>query len=92
MERDSISKLTLLRFADLRDRGVARNWPQLKHIIERDGFPPGRMISSNRRAWTLEEVLRWVESRPVVGPAPQGAAKARRGRPRKIVPRENHPE
>ena len=37
----------LLRFRDLRDRGIIPNWPTLKVRIARDGFPPGRMIGPN---------------------------------------------
>jgi hypothetical protein len=33
--------MRLLRFADLRDRGIIRNWPMLKRRIAQDGFPPG---------------------------------------------------
>jgi len=75
--------IRLLRFKDLRERGIIRNWPMLKRRITRDGFPPGRMIGPNSRAWTEEEVEAWVKSRPTAGPAPRGAAKSPRGRPRK---------
>jgi predicted DNA-binding transcriptional regulator AlpA len=73
----------LLRFRDLQDRGIIANWPTLKARIERDGFPPGRMIGPNSRAWTEAEVEAWIKSRPVAGPAPRGVAKTKRGRPRK---------
>lgn len=73
----------LLRFRDLRARGIIANWPSLKARIERDGFPPGMMIGANTRAWREDEIDAWIASRPVVGPAPRGAAKQRRGRPRK---------
>ena len=79
----------LLRFRDLRDRGIIPNWPTLKVRISRDGFPPGRMIGPNSRAWTEAEVDAWIRSRPAVGPAPRGAAKARRGRPRKLAASEH---
>jgi hypothetical protein len=73
----------LLRFRDLQARGIINNWPSLKARITRDGFPPGSMIGPNTRAWTEAEVDAWIKSRPTAGPAPRGAAKARRGRPRK---------
>jgi hypothetical protein len=73
-----------LRFRDLKDRGIINSWPILRRRIERDGFPPGRMLGPNTRAWSEAEVEAWIKSRPTAGPAPRGAAKTRRGRPRKI--------
>jgi hypothetical protein len=73
----------LLRFRDLQERGIIPNWPTLRARINRDGFPRGRMLGANTRAWTEAEVETWIKSRPTAGPAPRGAAKARRGRPRK---------
>jgi predicted DNA-binding transcriptional regulator AlpA len=55
----------LLRFRDLKERGVIRNWPTLKNRIDRDGFPPGRMTGPNERTWTETEVEAWISSRPV---------------------------
>jgi hypothetical protein len=75
--------MKLLRFSDLKDRGVINNWPMLRRRIERDGFPPGRMIGPNSRAWTEDEVDAWINSRPTAGPAPRGAAKAKRERARR---------
>lgn len=75
--------MKLLRFRDLRARGIINNWPSLKARITRDGFPPGRMLGPNTRAWSEAEVERWLASRPTAGPALRGAAKIRRGRPRK---------
>jgi predicted DNA-binding transcriptional regulator AlpA len=75
--------MRLLRFADLRDRGIIRNWPMLQRRIAQDGFPPGRMIGPNSRAWIEAEVEDWIDSRPTAGPAPRGAAKVRRDRSRK---------
>ena len=64
-----------LRFRDLKARGIVGTWPTFKRRIERDGFPPGRMIGPNTRAWTEEEIDEWYRSRPVEGPAPRGIAK-----------------
>jgi CP4-57 regulatory protein AlpA len=74
----------LLRFRDLQERGIVANWATLKARINRDGFPRGRMIGPNARAWTESEIDAWLRSRPTAGPEPRGAAKARRGRPRKV--------
>jgi predicted DNA-binding transcriptional regulator AlpA len=70
----------LLRFRDLRERGIINNWPMLKRRIKDDGFPLGRMIGPNSRAWTEAEVDAWIKSRPTAGPAPRGVAKVRRER------------
>jgi predicted DNA-binding transcriptional regulator AlpA len=59
----------LLRFSDLKERGIVRNWPTLSRWIERDGFPPGRKLSANTRAWSEEEVEAWLNSRPTAGRA-----------------------
>jgi len=75
--------IRLLRFKDLRERGIIANWPMLKRRIERDGFPVGKMIGPNQRAWIESEVDSWVKSRPTAGPEPKGVAKHRRGNPRK---------
>jgi hypothetical protein len=77
--------ISLIRFRDLKARGIVNNWPSLKNLVEKAGFPPGRMLSSNCRTWTEEEVDEWYRNRPVEGPAPRGAAKQRRGRPRKNI-------
>src|ERR1700722_12042096 len=74
--------IKLLRFRDLKERGIVSSWAQLRNLTERSEFPRGRMISSNCRCWTEVEIGAWFETRPIVGPEPRGAARARRGRPR----------
>ena len=69
--------IMLLRFRDLKDRGIVANWPSLKRRIEKDGFPPGRMIGENTRAWLESEIDAWIASRPIEGPEPRGAAKTK---------------
>jgi len=69
-----------LRFADLRARGIITSWPMLRRRIDRDGFPSGRMLGANTRAWSEDEIQQWLDSRPLAGPAPRGAAKAKRAR------------
>jgi predicted DNA-binding transcriptional regulator AlpA len=54
----------LLRFKHLKQRRIVENWPQLKRLVERHGFPPGIYLSPNTRAWPEDEVDRWLESRP----------------------------
>jgi hypothetical protein len=66
-----------LRFSDLKARNLFNNWPTLNERIKRDGFPPGRLIGPNMRAWTEEEVADWLATRPTARKAPRGAAKAK---------------
>jgi hypothetical protein len=54
----------LLRFADLKARGIVQNWPTLLRWIASENFPPGKMLGPNTRAWTDAEVAAWIESRP----------------------------
>jgi predicted DNA-binding transcriptional regulator AlpA len=55
----------LLRFRDLKARGIVGNHPTLKRWVERQGFPPGRMLGPNTRAWLESEVEAWLASRPI---------------------------
>ena len=55
----------ILRFCDLKARGIVSNYAQLKVLIDRHGFPPGHMLSPNRRFWYEDEVAAWLSSRPV---------------------------
>jgi predicted DNA-binding transcriptional regulator AlpA len=72
----------LLRFDDLKKRGIVSNRPQLQQMISKYGFPPGRRISPNTRVWTDTEVTAFIETAPTERKtiAPSGR---RRGRPRK---------
>jgi hypothetical protein len=73
-----------LRFRDLQERRIADSWAQLRNLIQKQDFPPGRMFGPNTRVWDEEnEIEPWLASRPIAGPAPRGAAKAGRGRSRK---------
>jgi predicted DNA-binding transcriptional regulator AlpA len=72
-----------LRFPDLKARNIVKSWAQLRRLTEKYEFPRGRMLSPNVRAWTDDEIDEWLESRPVEGPPPRGAAKVRRDRARK---------
>src|SRR5688572_27024539 len=55
----------LWRFGDLKSRGIVNNWPTLYRWIEQQGFPPGRLIGPNSRAWNPQDVLSWIEAQPV---------------------------
>ena len=41
------------------------------------------MLGPNTRAWSVEEIEAFEESRPIAGPSPRGAAKAAIGPPAK---------
>jgi len=75
--------LSLLRFKQLQQRNIVKNRPQLKRLQEKHGFPKGKLVSPNIRAWTEDEVYEWYQSRPAENAEPKGIAKSRRGRPRK---------
>jgi hypothetical protein len=63
--------MRFLRFSDLRDRGIINSWPMLRRRIDRDGFPPGRMLGPNFRAWSEAEIDEWLATRPTAKkPAP----------------------
>jgi predicted DNA-binding transcriptional regulator AlpA len=54
----------LLRYKDLKERGIVENWTTLFRLIASGDFPAGRYISPNRRAWTEDEIAEWLDSRP----------------------------
>jgi predicted DNA-binding transcriptional regulator AlpA len=56
---------TFLRFRHLKQRRVVENWPQLKRLIEKHGFPPGRYFGPKTRVWTEAEIDTWTDSRPI---------------------------
>jgi predicted DNA-binding transcriptional regulator AlpA len=76
----------LLRFPQLKERGICASWPQLIRLQKLEGFPRGFLISSNTRVWTETSVEDWISSRPVERTTTlRGVAALRRGRPRKIT-------
>jgi predicted DNA-binding transcriptional regulator AlpA len=54
-----------VRFRDLRESGIAETLQTVKHLQKEQGFPLGRLLGPNTRAWTVEEVKAWLASRPV---------------------------
>lgn len=54
-----------LRFCDLVACGLVNNRVTLSRWIATEGFPPGRLLGPNTRAWTEDEISSWVESRPI---------------------------
>lgn len=59
-----------VRFRDLAAAGIIGNWPTLLRLVAEEGFPSGRMIGPNTRAWLASEVEDWLDTRPL----PRGAS------------------
>jgi len=66
----------LYRFADLEKRKIVTSRAQLAKMIERDGFPTGFILTPQTRAWRVEDIERWLASRPTEQIKPRGRAKA----------------
>lgn len=64
----------LLRFPDLKARGIVSNWPTLLRWIEREGFPAGVKLGPNTRAWTEAEIEAWLAARRHNQRLPEGRA------------------
>ncbi len=60
----------LLRFNDLKARGIVGSRVQLRRIIQRADFPPGIRLGPSTRAWPEAEIAAWLESRRIPSPAP----------------------
>jgi hypothetical protein len=65
----------LLRFSDLKQRGIVNNHVTLQRWIEREGFPPGIMLGPNTRVWRESDIEAWLESRPTKNFTLRGVAK-----------------
>jgi predicted DNA-binding transcriptional regulator AlpA len=66
---------TFVRFNVIKERGIAKSWAQLKHLQKNHGFPAGRLLSPQIRAWTEEEIAEWLASRPTEKAPLRGAAR-----------------
>jgi predicted DNA-binding transcriptional regulator AlpA len=68
-----------LRYANLAERGLVKNRATLKNLIDKCGFPPGRLIGPNTRAWTEDEIDAYVAGCPVAAkptpPSPRRRAR-----------------
>jgi hypothetical protein len=54
-----------VRYSDLRKAGLVGSWTQLLRMIDgHEHFPSGVMLSPNVRAWRVDEIEAWLESRP----------------------------
>jgi predicted DNA-binding transcriptional regulator AlpA len=59
-----VSVSVLVRFRDLKARGIVSNHVTLKRWIEKEGFPPGILLGPNSRAWLESDIDAWLASRP----------------------------
>jgi hypothetical protein len=75
------SKLeTWLRFADLKAANIVRSWSGLRDLIDKAGFPAGRVLGLNNRSWTMTEIQTWLASRPTVSATQRRKVKKRQRR------------
>jgi len=57
-----------LRYRDLEARGIVRSWAALRYKLRNNGFPSGRYLGPNTRAWTEDEVQAWLDALPTAKP------------------------
>ena len=58
-----------LRFYDLKQRNIVRNWTTLMRLMREQDFPAGTRVGAQARAWDEAEVEAWLESRRIASPA-----------------------
>jgi hypothetical protein len=62
------------RYDDLESAGIFTCWEQAGRLIDKYGFPPGRLITPNTRVWEVQAVNDWIATRPtarkLIPPAP----------------------
>jgi predicted DNA-binding transcriptional regulator AlpA len=63
------ASMKFLRFKDLKQRNVVRNWTTLMRLMREQDFPAGTRVGAQARAWDEAEVEAWLESRRIVSPA-----------------------
>jgi hypothetical protein len=66
----------LLKFADLKARGICENHTRLKILIEKQGFPPGFWTGPNTHVWWEDAVLEWLDACPTERPLRQHSEEA----------------
>jgi hypothetical protein len=67
-----------VRYRDLVERGVFRDWNSVLSAIELYGFPSGVHLTPHVRAWRLDEVEAWLASRPSAPLVSPGEARQRK--------------
>ena len=56
--------MKLIRYNDLVARGIVASRMTLWRLINEHGFPEGKLITPNARAWDKSEVDAWIAARP----------------------------
>jgi hypothetical protein len=54
----------LYHFKDLAAAGLIANRTSLTRLIDNDNFPPGVMIGRNTRVWRVDDIEKWLATRP----------------------------
>jgi hypothetical protein len=79
--------IRVVRFEDLKQAGLVRDWSAVNRLINHEGFPPGILLSRNKRVWREADVIAWLAARPdysepylLRGAAKTNAERARRRR------------
>jgi hypothetical protein len=67
LDSDALPLPRLVRYAELARAGIVRNRTQLERLVREEGMPPGRMLSSKTRVWTVTELEDWLATRPLAG-------------------------
>jgi hypothetical protein len=67
----------LIKYAQLKQRGICKNRERLRQLIERHGFPPGFWTGPNTHVWFEDVVDAWLETRPIERP-PTNQARSRK--------------
>ena len=60
--------MNYLRFYDLKQRNIVRNWTTLTRLMREQGFPAGTRVGAQARAWAEDEVAAWLERRRIAAP------------------------
>jgi hypothetical protein len=72
--------MRFLRQKDLEADGISSSRAQTALIIQKYGFPRGKLITPNVRAYPEDEVLDWLANRPTETKPLGGAAAASHAR------------
>jgi predicted DNA-binding transcriptional regulator AlpA len=54
-----------ISYAELRDHGISWCRVHLNRLIDEGRFPAPHRLSTNRIAWTLDDLERWKATRPL---------------------------
>jgi hypothetical protein len=58
----------LVKFSDLKNRGIVENHTRLRDLIEQQNFPPGIWTGPNSHRWWDDEIEAWLSACPTERP------------------------